>query len=148
LDVFKLLDEMEELIQSSKKIPINGKIMISEEVLLDYLDRIRTMLPEEIHQAKWLSKERERMIEEAREEAEKLLQSASEEMKRLTSESELTKRAQAAAEELMAQAKRISRDIKSGASEYADNILGRLEEKLDQNLTTIRKAREELGQMK
>ncbi|NPV28147.1 MAG: ATPase [Firmicutes bacterium] len=148
MDIFKVLDEFESIIQSSKKVPMTGKILISEEVLLDFLDRIRTILPEEIRQAKLLSRERERVIQEAREEAERILAEVREEVNRLTSESELTKQAQAAAEEIVSQARRVAREIRNGATEYADEILRQLEGSLDQNLSVIRRAREELSQMK
>lgn len=148
MDIFKILEELEEIIQSSKKVPLTGRILINEEVLLDFLDRIRTILPEEIHQAKWLSKERDRLIQEAREEAERILQETREEISWLVSESELTKQAQTAAEEIVSQAKRVAREIKSGATEYADEILRQLEENLNKSLSIVQKAREELNNLK
>lgn len=55
LNIFNVLDELEDMIDNSKRVL--GKVLINEEALLEYVDKIRTLLPEEIHQAKWLSKE-------------------------------------------------------------------------------------------
>lgn len=148
MDIFIILDELEELVRNGKKVPITGKVMLSEEVMLDFLDRIRTILPEEMHQAKWLSKERERVIQEAREEAERIIGEAREQVSRLISESELVRQAQTASEEIVTQAKRLAKEIKNGATEYADEILSQLENSINQNLLVIRKAREELNHMK
>jgi cell division septum initiation protein DivIVA len=146
LNVFNLLDALEDEVESSKKVL--GKVLISEDVLLDYLDRIRTLLPEEIQQAKWLSKERERLINEANQEAERIIVEAREEAKRITDESELTKQAQEAAEEIISQAKRVAREIKGGANEFADDILSQMEDNLNKSIIIITNARKELKQMK
>lgn len=146
MNVFHVLDDFEDLIQNSKKVL--GKVLIGEEVLLEYIDRIRTLLPEEIHQAKWLSKERERLIQDAHQEAERILSEVREEIERLTDESELAKQAKESAEEIIAQAKRVAREIKSGAADFADEILGQLETSLNKSISIIGKAREELNQSK
>ena len=60
LNIFNVLDELEDMMQNSKRVL--GKVLLDEEALLEYLDKLRTLLPEEVHQAKWLSKERDRLI--------------------------------------------------------------------------------------
>jgi len=154
VDILRILDDFEETVQKSRRVPVTDKIIISEEVILDFLDRIRSILPEEIHRAKLLNRERERVIQEAQEEAAKILQEARQEAERITSESEIVKQAQSAAEEIVdheeivAQAKKAAREIRFGATEYADEILSRLAENLEKSLSVVRKAREELEKMK
>lgn len=148
MDIYKILEELEDLIQRGKRVPMTGKVLVSEEAVLSYLDQIRAIFPEELHQAKVLNKERERIIQEAREEAERILSGAREEARRLVSENEVTRQAQAASEEIVSQAKRLAREIKNGAADYTDEMLGKLEHTLDQNLAAVRKAREELSAMK
>ncbi|KUK35681.1 MAG: Archaeal/vacuolar-like H+-ATPase subunit H [Thermacetogenium phaeum] len=148
MDILRILDDFEETVQKSRRVPVTDKIIISEEVILDFLDRIRSILPEEIHRAKLLNRERERVIQEAQEEAAKILQEARQEAERITSESEIVKQAQSAAEEIVAQAKKAAREIRFGATEYADEILSRLAENLEKSLSVVRKAREELEKMK
>lgn len=142
--IFEILDEMEEYVQNSKKVPITGKILISENLLLDFLDRIRNMLPEEIHRAKLLSKEREQIIQEARVEADRILNSVKEQIDRLACESEVAKQAQNMADEIIANAKRVAKEIKNGATEYADEVLRQLEESINKSLSIVQQARGEL----
>lgn len=148
MNIFKILDDFEEMIKNSKRVPITGKVIVSEEAVLDFLDKIRTALPDELHQAKWLSKEKERVIQEAKEEAERILSEARQQASRMIEESELVRQAQATSEEIIAQAKRLAKEIKNGATVYADEILQKLENSIDQNLSVIRRARQELSQMK
>ena len=56
MEVMKLLDEMEELVEDSGRIPLTGKVIIESEDLLDKVDRIRSILPEELRQAQWINK--------------------------------------------------------------------------------------------
>ena len=146
LNIFNVLDELEDMIDNSKRVL--GKVLINEEALLEYIDKIRTLLPEEIHQAKWLSKERERLIQDAHQESERILVDTREEVKRISDESEVVRLAKESADEIIAQSKRLAKEIKSGAAEYADDILDKLENNLSQSLTVIGQARDELNQMK
>ena len=66
MDIFEMLDELEEIIETGSKIPLTGKVVVDAEELLDCLDQIRSVLPEEIRQARWVAKERERMLSEAK----------------------------------------------------------------------------------
>ncbi|MGB9809227.1 MAG: ATPase, partial [Caldanaerobacter sp.] len=88
MNIFKILDDFEEMIKNSKRVPITGKLIVSEEAVLDFLDQIRTALPDELHQAKWLNKEKERVIQEAKEEAERILAEARQQASRMVNESE------------------------------------------------------------
>lgn len=148
MDIFKLLEDLEEHIQGCKRVPMTGRILMNEEMLLDFIDRIRSLLPEEIHQAKLMIKDREQLMEEAREEAGLIVSQTNQRIENMIRESELVKQAQAAAEEIVAQGKHVAYEIKSNATLYADDIMSALEANLEQNLAMIRRGREELGQMK
>lgn len=93
MDIFKLLEEIEEFIQGSRHVPMTGKVLIGEEELLDFIDRIESVLPEEIRQARLMVKDRERMMEEAGEEAERILNKANQRIEGMISESEMVKQA-------------------------------------------------------
>ena len=46
-------------------MPFTNKVMIEQEDLLDIIKEIRLKLPEDLKQAKWVSEERDRILEEA-----------------------------------------------------------------------------------
>ncbi len=148
VDLYKLLEELEEVIQNSRRVPMTGKVMISEDILLDFVDRIRALLPEEIHQAKLVIKDREFMIDDAQVKADHLLAQTNQKINEMIKDSEVVKKAQEAADDLVSQGRRVALEIKSNAALYADEIMSALESNLEQNLSAIRKGREELNQMR
>jgi len=72
MDILDVLNELEELVEESTKVPLVGKILIDDDLILDMIDHIRTALPEEMRLAKSVAVERERIIEEARNEAKRM----------------------------------------------------------------------------
>jgi len=148
VDIFKLLEELEEYIQGCRRVPMTGKLLMGEDELLDFIDRIRSLLPEEIHQAKLMAKDRERLMEEARAEADRVLAQANQQIEGMIRESEMVRQAQATAEEIVAQGKHVAYEIKNSATLYADDIMSSLEENLEQSLELIHRGRGELSQMK
>ncbi|AEG14838.1 hypothetical protein Desku_1255 [Desulfofundulus kuznetsovii DSM 6115] len=148
MELFHILNEMEEMIENSPRIPMTRRVMVDEDRLLDYLDRIRTTLPEELRQARWLLQEREKVLADTRKEAGRLLEDAQKQLEKRAEESEVVKKAQAMADEIVHKAEQVAREIKQGAREYADEILGGLEEELDKIMTQIRNGRAELRGVK
>ncbi|MHB1419007.1 MAG: ATPase [Bacillota bacterium] len=144
MDLIKLLDEMEQVVVGSSKIPMTNKVLIDVELILEYLDRVRSSLPEELRQARWLSKERERMIQDAREEAERALSLAKVEVEKMVDENEVARQAGTRADEILSQAKSVAREITEGANEYAENVLRDLEGNLERTMAVIKKGRQEL----
>lgn len=144
MDILDVLNELEELVEESTRVPLVGKIMIDDELILDMVDHIRTALPEEMRQAKSIVQERERILDDARKQAERMLAEAKEELDRMTGENELVKQARQQASQVLEQAKALSREIKVGAYQYADELLSTSELTVERILTQIREARKEL----
>lgn len=146
LDIFELLDALEELVDSSPKIPLSSKALVNYEDVLDCIDQIRSVLPEEIRQARWVAKERDRIISEAKHDAERILLEARSRIDELAEETEVVKKAREMAEEIMEKARATSLEIRRGSEIYAEEILCKLEDNLNSVLDTIRLGREELNQ--
>ena len=62
MEIFQLLDNLEDLIENSKKVPLSDKSMIDKDEILEVLKEIRLKLPDELKQAKWVKEERERIL--------------------------------------------------------------------------------------
>lgn len=148
MDVTGLLHKLGELIENSARIPLTGKVLVDEEDIFEILDEIEASLPEELKQAKLIARERERILDEARQEGEKLLAEAREQVGRLVEESVITQQAKARAEEIVEKAQNISREIRLGALEFADEVLAKTEEQLASLLHTVREARSQLAREK
>ncbi|MCL6478047.1 MAG: ATPase [Peptococcaceae bacterium] len=148
MELFNVLNQLEEIIESSIKIPMTRRVLVDEELLLDTLDRIRTTLPEEIRQAKWIMQEREKVLAETKKEAGRIMEDVQKQMERRVDESEIARQAKIKAEETIEKAESISREIKQGAREYADEILNELEKIIEKIMTEIRDGRAELKGLK
>jgi len=144
VELFNVLNELEDLVENSPKIPLTRRVLIDEEKLLDYLDRMRAALPEEVRQAKWVLQEREKVLADSKKEALRIMEEAQKQLDRRAEESEIARQAKAIAEEVVQKAEVVAREIKQGARDYADDILSGLEEELNKLITQVRNGRAEL----
>lgn len=148
MDLLNALNELEELIEQSGKIPFTKKVMVEEDRLLDLLDRIRTTMPEEVRQAKWIIQEREKVLNDSQKEAMRIMDDAQKQLERKADDSEIVRQAKISAEEILAKAEGIAIEIREGAKGYADDILVNLQESLGKILNQIEQGRSELKSMK
>ena len=144
-DLLSLLDELEGFLADSSRIPLTGKLLVSEQEVYEILDRLRQTIPEALHQAQRLNRERDRILQQAKEEGDALINESRAYAERLTRESVITQRAREEAERLVEDARQMSRDMRVAARDYVDEVMGRLEGGVQRALTTIREGREQLG---
>ena len=66
----ELIDELEEFVEDAGKIPLSGgKCLINKEELFGIIEQIRLTYPEDIKQAEYVKKERDRILQDAEKEA-------------------------------------------------------------------------------
>ena len=142
MDIMEIIDMMEETIDKASTVPLTGKVMLDKEELLDYIQEIRLLYPDELKEAKWVKEERQRILSEAESRAEAIRKSAEETQMQLIDEHEITKCAYEKANELVNSATAKAMDIKTDTDQYVDDILNDVEHRLD---LLIRKVREDRG---
>src|SRR4030067_3840074 len=101
MDVLVLRGKLGDLVHGASTFPMTDKVLIDRDEIYDLLDQMRATIPEEIKQARWIVKERQEMLQEAKEEAERILAEARDEAQRLASEQEVGKRAQRQSEDII-----------------------------------------------
>jgi nucleotide-binding universal stress UspA family protein len=146
MDVLVLIDKLDELVHNAKAVPLTDQVRIDREEIWEILDQMRATIPEEIKQARWIVKERQEMLAEAKREAERLVQEAREQAAHEASQQEIVKLAERQAAELVAEGKRREREVRLGAEDYADDILSTLEVNLGKFLSAVQRGREQLQQ--
>ncbi|MGH2946104.1 MAG: ATPase [Solirubrobacteraceae bacterium] len=144
MDVLELIDELHDLVHSAKQVPLRDQVRVDKEKIYDILDRMRSTIPEEIEQARWIVKEREEMLAEAKREAEQILEEARERQSQLVSRHELIRQAERSAEEIIDDARAREQEIRLGAEDYADEILDTLEVNLSKFIAAVQRGRERL----
>ncbi|HEX3015128.1 MAG TPA: ATPase [Desulfobacteria bacterium] len=145
MDILSILEELEDIVDRGAKIPMTGKVLVDDEAILELIDKVRAALPEELNQAKWVTKERERILEDARAESDKLVEQGRTYLSKLVEESEVVRLAQEQAEEIVGQAKQVAGEIRNGARAYADDVLGKIEGSLLNVADRLKRDREELA---
>ena len=101
MDIMEIVDMMEEAIEKASAVPLTGKVMIDKGELLDYIQEIRLVYPDELKEAKWVKEERQRILSEAENRAEAIQKNAEETQMQLIDEHEITKAAYEQANELV-----------------------------------------------
>ena len=144
MDVLVLIDKLDDLVHNAKAVPLTDQVRIDREEIYDILDQMRATIPEEIKQARWIVKERQEMLAEAKREQDRLLQEAREQAVREASQTEIVKLAERQAQEIIDEARRQSREMRLEMEDWADGMLATLESNLDRFLTAVRRGRERL----
>ena len=144
MEIFTLLENLEELIENGSKVPFSNKVMIDTDEIKEILEEIRRKLPDELKQAKWVKEERQRILMDAQKEADEIVKQTETKIISLVDDHEITKQALAKKEEILESADTVAREISDGTREYADALLERLEEILNESLNVIKNNRKEL----
>jgi len=145
MDVLVLIDKLDDLVHNAKQVPLTDQVRVDKEEIYDLLDQMRATIPEEIKQARWIVKERQEMLAEAKREAERIITEAREKQDQLIAEQEVTREAERAAEDIIEDARTRERAIRLGAEDYADEVLHNLEENLSKLLAAVQRGRDRLA---
>lgn len=137
MDIMEIIELMEETIDKAPSIPLSGKILLDKEEILDYIQEMRLSYPDEVKEAKWVKEERERIISEAESRADSMIKTAETKMLQMVDENEITKQAQEYANSLVEEAKAQSTKLITDSDQYADDILGDIERRLEMLLKKV-----------
>lgn len=147
MEVMKLLEYLQEIIETSHSLPLIGRTMVSKKEIIDILEQIINYLPDEFKKAQWICEEKERILRDAHRQAEQIKTESYEALKKEIEKHSITKEAEIKAEEILSLAKRDAKTIRIGAKEYADEILCQIEKEIhikgEQMLLNIKEETEE-----
>lgn len=145
MDALKVMEEFEDLISKSKRLPLTSNVIINEGKIYEFLDRLKASFPEEFKQARWIVKERDQVLDDSRKEADRIVKEAQENANKLVSEAEIIKKAHRESEVIIKQAETKARGIRLEAEDYIDSKLANLEATLQKLLLSIEKGRDKLS---
>ncbi len=144
MEILSILETLEDLVEKCVTVPFSGKCLVDKEEILEIVKEMRLKLPDDIKQAKWVKEERQRILMEAQKEANSMLKDAESKIASLVDEHEITKKAYEQANEIIASAQKNAREIRLGTKDYADSVLNKVEEILNDTLEVIKLDRQEL----
>ncbi|WP_242844292.1 ATPase [Candidatus Soleaferrea massiliensis] len=140
-----LLDAMDDLFDKAWNLPLTGgKCAVDVEEARNLLEEIRLNLPLEVKQAKAIVKDRNEIVEMAREEAQGIVSRAKDKAAKLVNQEDILKQANTKANELLNQAAVKAREVRQGANEYAQQVLRDTEEVLSTSYNQVKHTRQVL----
>lgn len=143
MSVYRVLDKLEAYVRESTWLPAGYRI-VSEERLMELVEKIRSSLPEEVGRSKIIAQGHDRMIRAAQEKADAIVTEAAGKQEELVDTHEITQRARTTADIVLREAEEKARKIREGADQYASQVLTEMEARLGNALGVVRKGRETL----
>lgn len=128
IELDDLIDELEEVIAAGFRLPLSGgRTLVDEGRILEIIDQMRTVIPEEIRRARRIIAEQEQLLATAQARVQEVL-----------SERGLLAAVEAERERLLQQAEHEAAEIRAGADAYARQVLEELDERLSKLLNSVR----------
>src|SRR3972149_1912885 len=144
MDVLVLIDRLDDLVHNAKAVPLTDQVRLDREEIYEILDQMRATIPEEIKQARWIVKERQEMLAEAKRECDRIVQEAREQAMREGAQTKIVRLAETRGEDIGEDPRRKARETRLEMEDWADSILSTLEVNLDKFLTAVKRGRERL----
>lgn len=144
MSVYRVLDKLEAYVHEGTWLPAGYRVL-SEERLMEYVEKIRATLPEEVGRAKIITKDQERVMRAAQEKAQAIVEQATTTHVEMVDQSEIVQRARTTAEVVLREAEERARKIKEGADQYAAQVLAEMEARLAAALGSVQKGRAALS---
>jgi cell division septum initiation protein DivIVA len=132
MEVIKLLEYLQEIFETSSKVPVTGKILVDRKEVMSIVDQIINYLPDEFKKAQWIVEEKERILGEVIQEASTMKKESIDILKKQIENHDVTKEAKLRAEEIISSAQRDAKSMRLGARDYADEILCQLEKEINE----------------
>lgn len=145
MKVLKLIDLLEEEMETAQGMPFTSKHMIDRERCLEVIAKIRLSLPEELQQAEWVKKERQKILEDAHKEAAMIKQDALEEKETLLDQSQMVLEAREIGQQIAKKAHNAKIAMMQSANEYVYDIMEEAEKALLVNVDRLRTDKQQLS---
>ena len=139
-----LLFDMRDLIETARMMPMSASVLVNRDEALSLVEDTLQTLPEELRRARWLLKERDEFLENARRDADAIVEAARVQAERMVERTEITREARRTAEQVVLDAEADARRLRHEAEDYVDARLARFEEALSRTLATVRRGRDRL----
>jgi cell division septum initiation protein DivIVA len=144
MDVDEKLEELAQLVEEAKSVPLSASCMVNRTQVLDLIEEIHDLLPESLTHADHLLADRTAVVEEGRHEAHRLLEEARAEQERMLSQHEVYLVAVAESEALRAETAAECERMRRETDDYIDGKLATFEIALHKTLTAVERGRDKI----
>lgn len=143
LNVIELLEYLQDMIESSPKMPITGKTIIDKKEFIEVINQIINYLPDQFQKAQWVVNEKDKILKEAQKKSDNFKKEAAEMMKQNVETHDIVREAKMRASEIIALAQRDAKAIRIGSREYSNEILVQLDIEIEKQKDQLIKSMQE-----
>jgi F0F1-type ATP synthase membrane subunit b/b' len=140
----ELLLELRDLVEHARTMPMSASVLVNREDVLQLVDEILAALPDELRHARWLLKERDDFLAQARREADEILAAARTQVERMVERTEIAREARRVAQRTVDDADAQARRMRLECEDYVDQKLAEFEVVLDRTMKAVRQGRQRL----
>jgi len=139
-----LLFDFRELIEQARMMPMSASVLVNRDEALALVEDALASMPEELRRARWLLKERDAFLAEARRDAGVIVDAARTQAERMVERTEIAREARRTAGQVIADAEADARRLSHEAEDFIDARLLTFEETLEKTLEAVRRGRDRL----
>jgi F0F1-type ATP synthase membrane subunit b/b' len=143
-DLETLLLQLREIVDTARTMPMSASVLVNREETLEIVDDALRSLPDELRHARWLLKERDEYLAQARRDAEDIVEAARVQAERMVERTEVAREARRVAQQVVSHAEADSRRLRHEAEDYIDQKLASFEVLLERTTQTVQRGREQL----
>ncbi len=144
MDVNAKIDELIEIVESARAMPMSASCVINRAQVLDLLDDLKRGLPEEMDKARRVLADRDSVLEDGRREAERLLERTRSERESIIGNTDVSREARNTAERIIAQARAEAEQTRQEAEDWVDQKLANFEVVLTKTIQAVGRGREKM----
>ncbi len=144
MSIYRVIDKLEAYIKDGTALPLKYRVL-SEERLIEFIEKMRSTLPEEVGRAKLIAKDKDRVLREAQERAQSIVTEASTAHAAMIDDHEIVRQAKRTAELVLREAEEKAQRVAAGADAYAAQVLADLDHRLTTALGSVKKGVEALN---
>jgi hypothetical protein len=144
VDVNDRINELIGLVESARAMPMSASCVVNRAQVLDLLQDLRKMLPEQLGDAEALLRERDAVIAEGRREADRIVASARDERGAMIANTDVARDATGEASRIREEALREAEQIRAEADDYVDQKLANFEVVLTKTLKAVGRGRDKM----
>jgi vacuolar-type H+-ATPase subunit H len=124
------IDELENLLNTAKRMPVGGKLLIDEAALRHLVEEMRAALPDELRVGQRIAGERDRILADARAQARRIIEDAQHQANAKLDEQGMVQAARQRAREIQVEAEKTATHLREETDQYVINQFSALESRL------------------
>ena len=145
MDVVESVEVAIAAVEEARSVPPSASCVLNRGEMLQILDKVKDSFPSDLAKAIAVLRDKDQILESAREQADAIIAQAREEVVRLVEQTSIVTTARKEAQKIMAEVTAESNASRDEIDEYIDTRLATLEVGLNKTLDVISKGRDQLG---